>query len=79
MTETRAGLFLSALKEDHKIKKCAECERLQGGLVRIKTDCPEFKEEIDKLTAKEFHKCPGCTSRALRATHGPGIRRAREG
>lgn len=60
MTEERAGIFLSLLEENHKVKKCTECECLQGGLVQLKIDYPELSGEIEILIAGKFHKCLGC-------------------
>ncbi len=60
MTDARAGLFLSALKENHTVNKCTECEYLQGGLAQLKADYPEFTEEVGKLTTSKFHRQPSC-------------------
>jgi len=60
MTDERAGFFLNALKENHKVNKCTECECLQGGLAQLKADYPEFAEEIATLTTGKFHRQPGC-------------------
>lgn len=53
---------LERLKEFILIEKCRACECLQGALVQLKKDRPEWEEEIGSLLvpAYEMHKCLGC-------------------
>jgi hypothetical protein len=56
----REDVFLSALRENHKVAKCTECKCLQGGLAQLKADYPELEEDIKELATTKFHKQPSC-------------------
>lgn len=58
--DERARVFLDALRENHEVTKCTECECLQGGLAQLKMDYPELDGEIKELTTAKFHKQPDC-------------------
>jgi hypothetical protein len=60
MADERANVFLDALRENHGVAKCTECECLQGGLAQLKMDYPEMEEKIKEFTTTKFHKQPGC-------------------
>jgi hypothetical protein len=60
MKKEQVKALLNELSEYWNIEKCRECECLQGMLVQLKLDRPELKEDVDKLTTDQFHKCLGC-------------------
>lgn len=61
-TRGKVKRYLEVLSKYRDVEKCMGCECLQGALIQLKRDRPEWGKEIDSLLlpTHEMHKCLGC-------------------
>lgn len=60
MKEERAKKYIKELSACLDIKKCRECECLNGALTQLKIDLPGLSKELDRIISRKVHGCIGC-------------------